>query len=194
MNKTDLVKVANRDSGRVGYKIDELGIIRQFAPRETKEVTFEELERLSFLPGGDVMLKNYLIVKDPEAIKQLGIDVEPEYYYTEKEIKDILVNGTMDQFLDCLDFAPDGVLDLLKKMAVDLPLNDMQKRDVIFNKLGFNVSKAIEIKNTKYDGDTEREEEETNRAPKRRAAVPSENVTEPVRRAQPKYKVITKDE
>ena len=193
MNKTDLVKVANRDSGRVGYKIDELGVMRQFAPRETKEVTFEELERLSFLPGGDVMLKNYLIVKNPEAIKQLGIDVEPEYYYTEKEIKDILVNGTMDQFLDCLDFAPDGVLDLLKKMAVDLPLNDMQKRDAIFNKLGFNVSKAIEIKNTKYDGDTEREEE-TSRAPKRRAAVPSENATEPVRRAQPKYKVITKDE
>ena len=130
MNKTDLVKVANRDSGRVGYKIDELGVMRQFAPRETKEVTFEELERLSFLPGGDVMLKNYLIVKNPEAIKQLGIDVEPEYYYTEKEIKDILVNGTMDQFLDCLDFAPDGVLDLLKKILNMMEIQREKKKQV----------------------------------------------------------------
>ena len=40
-------------------------------------------------------------------------------------------------------------------MAVDLPLNDMAKRQAIQEKLGFNVTKAIEIKNTKFDGGEE---------------------------------------
>ena len=37
-------------------------------------------------------------------------------------------------------------------MAVDLPLNDVSKRNAILDKMGFDVDKAIEIKNTKYDG------------------------------------------
>ena len=192
MNKTDLIKVTNRDSGRVGYKVEELGVRRQFAPRETKEVTFEELERLSYLPGGLELLKNYLIVKNEDAMKALGIYVEQEYYYTEAEVKNILLNGTMDEFLDCLDFAPEGVLDLLKKMAVDLPLNDVAKRDAILEKTGFNVSKAIEIKNTKFDGD-EGNAVEHAEAPKRRAAVPVNTATEPARRVPPKYKVVKEE-
>jgi len=54
--------------------------------------------------------------------------------------------GSLDEFLDCLDFAPEGVKDLIKNLAVDLPLNDVAKREAIFNKLGFNVDNAIRIK------------------------------------------------
>ena len=194
MNKTDLIKVTNRDSGRVGYKVEELGVRRQFAPRETKEITFEELEKLSYLPGGSVLLKDFLIVKSEEAMKELGLNVEPEYFYTEKEIKNMLLNGTMDQFLDCLDFAPDGVIELIQKMAVDLPLNDVEKREAILEKTGFNVSRAIEIKNTKFDGDSENVSEHAE-APKRRAATPVNDATGPARRAAtPKYTIVTKDE
>ena len=190
MDKKTLIKVTNRDSGRVGYKVEELGVRRQFAPRETKEITFEELEKLSFLPGGLVLLKDYLIVKNEQAMKDLGIHVEPEYYYNEEQIKGILLNSTMDEFLDCLDFAPDGVIDSLKRLAVDLPLNDVQKRDAILEKTGFNVTRAIEIKNTKYDGDTEKKEDELASTHKRRVAVPAG----PARRTPPKYKVVTKEE
>ncbi len=192
MDKKILIKVTNRDSGRVGYKIEELGVRRQFAPRETKEISFEELEKLSFLSGGLTLLKNYLIVKNEDAMKELGIRVEPEYYYTEDQIKNVLLNGTMDEFLDCLDFAPEGVIDSLKKMAVDIPLNDVQKRDAILEKTGFNVTRAIEIKNTKYDGEIESEKDSS--TPKRRAAIPKEESTEAVRRTLPKYKVVTKVE
>jgi hypothetical protein len=63
--------------------------------------------------------------------------------------------GTLEQFLDCLDFAPESVLENIKDMAVSLPLNDVSKRNAIQEKLGFDVSKAIEIKNTKFDGGAE---------------------------------------
>lgn len=63
-----------------------------------------------------------------------------------------MTTGTLDQFLDCLDFAPESVKEIIKDMAVDLPLNDVRKRNAILDKMGFDVNKAIEIKNTGYDG------------------------------------------
>jgi len=63
--------------------------------------------------------------------------------------------GSLDEFLDCLDFAPEGVKDLIKNLAVDLPLNDVAKREAIFNKLGFNVDNAIRIKKESEDPITE---------------------------------------
>ena len=47
--------------------------------------------------------------------------------------------------MDCLDFAPEGVIELVKKYAVELKVNDIQKRQAILDKTGFNVTSAIEI-------------------------------------------------
>ena len=56
-----------------------------------------------------------------------------------------MVNGSLDEFEDCLNFAPKGVLEIIKDVAVKLPLNDVAKRDLILKKLGFSVANAIEI-------------------------------------------------
>jgi hypothetical protein len=173
MEKNTLIKVTNRDSGRVGYQIAELQVNRQFASRETKEITFDELEKLSFEPGGDVLLKEYLIIKDKEALDALGIEVEPEYFYTTEDVKRILEKGTLNEFLDLLDFAPDGVLDEVKNLAVSLPLNDMNKIKAIFDKLNFDVMAVIRNNNYKFDGDAEGTKEAEQPTTKgRRAATP----------------------
>ena len=97
--------------------------------------------------------------------------------------------GTLDQFLDCLDFAPVSVHELIKDMAVNLPLNDVKKRQAIKDKFGFDVDRAIEIKNTKYDGgDSEVQTE--NQATVRRVKTPTTTATASGRR----YKPITKNE
>jgi len=85
-----------------------------------------------------------------------------------------MTQGTLEQFLDCLDFAPESILENIKDIAVKLPLNDMAKREAIKNKLGFDVTKAIEIKNTKYDGG---EEDNSSNSPERvtRRATPLKN-------------------
>ncbi len=187
MDKNTMIKVTNRSAHLVGYKVPELSVNRQFSRRETKEISFDELEKLSFLPGGKRMLREYLVVKDPEALEALGLKVEPEYFYSKDDVIKILKEGTLDEFLDCLDFAPDGVLDMIKDYAVSLPLDNMSKRDAIQKKLGFNVTKAIEIRNTKFDGGDEVKEATTQTT--RRAATP---VVESGRRtAAPKYKVTS---
>ena len=141
------VKVTNRKGCSVGYTIDEMGgLRRQFQPGETKILTYEELEKLSWIPGGKVLLDEYLIIQNPEVLQALmGEDVQPEYYYNEAEVKELLLNGTIAQFMDCLDFAPEGVLDLVKKLAVELPCNNMEKLRLIEEKLGFNVINAIDL-------------------------------------------------
>lgn len=148
MNKSTLIKVLNRDNGSVVYSIPEMnGLRRVFQAGETKQVTFEELQKLSYIPGGMELLKDSLVIKDnEEAIKLLLGHVEPEYSYNQNDIVKILKEGSLDEFLDCLDFAPEGVIDLIKNLAVQLPLNDVEKREAIFNKTGFNVDNAIKIK------------------------------------------------
>ena len=184
LNKETKITVVNRSTGRVGYTVPEMHVVRQFAYREKKEIPFGELEALSYLQGGMPILKNYLVIKNEEAVKELGLDIQPEYYYTEEDVKKILLEGTLDEFLDCLDFAPDGVLEMIKKMSVSLPVNDMKKREAILEKMNFNVTRAIEIQNTKSDDELEEEKKAT---PTRRASVPA---THERRAAAPKYNVV----
>ena len=148
MDKTMFVKVLNRDNGTVTYSIPEMnGLRRVYASGEIKEVTLEELEKLSYIPGGMALLKESLVImNNPQVIEHIMGHVEPEYSYTKDDVINILKNGSLDEFLDCLDFAPAGVIDLIKSLAVEMPLNDVAKRQAIFNKTGFNVDNAIRIK------------------------------------------------
>lgn len=185
MDENTKIKVVNRTNARVGYVIPELGgLTRVYTAREEKIVPFEELRRLSYMPGGMKLIKDYLIVKDADALKELNIQVEPEYYYGEEEVKKVMQTGSLEAFLDCLDFAPDGVLELIKDLAVDLPLNDVAKRKAILDKLHFNVDKAVEMKEALND--------DANggaaAAPGRRVSIP--NIQNPVQGASTGRRVI----
>lgn len=189
LDKNTLIKVVNRDNGVVGYTVPDLGNIRRmFQPKEEKEVTMEELRKLSYLPGGKILLQDCLIIRNEEAISEILGDIEPEYYYTEDDVKNLLLNGSLDQLKDCLDFAPLGVVDLVKNLAVTLKIDNYSKREAIKNKLGFDVTNAIE--NNKISQEEEKVEDK-----KRRAAVPVQANTEteaPARRTvAPKYKVTS---
>ena len=194
IDKNTMIKVINKFNGTVGYDVPELGVHRNFYPKESKEISFEELERLSFMPGGEVILKEYLEIVDREAVRTLlNIEPEPEYHYSEQDVLNLMLNGSLDQFLDCLDFAPEVIKEIIKTKAVELPLNDMAKRKAIQDKLNFDVTRAIEIKNTRYDGETEENVETRTAALGRRATlIKTDNaVAAPSGR---RYKPITKDE
>ena len=127
LDKKTLIKVTNRSNGRVSYGIpDSNGLRRLFHSKETKEIPMEELRKVMWSTGGAYILKNTLIIENKEAVQELfSTEPEPEYYYTEDEIKQLLLTGTNDQLLDCLDFAPEGVVNVLKNLAVTMKLNDM---------------------------------------------------------------------
>ena len=186
VDKNTLIKVTNRSGASVGYTVPDLGVIRRFANKETKEITAEELRKLSYIAGGRYIIENCLKIDNDELIKELLGTVEPEYNYTEDDVKNLLLNGSLDELLDCLDFAPDGIIQLIKDFAVKYELNDIKKRKAILDKTGFNVTKAIEIN---QESKEENKIEET--APERRVQKESEGGTSR-RTSPPKYKVTQK--
>ena len=166
MEDSRMVEVMNRVGGTTTYIIPEMqNLKRTFTNKEKKLVPFEELRRLMYVPGGEKLLRDYLIIEDKEVLKALGLSVEPEYFYNEDEIKYLFEKGSLEEFLDCLDFAPQGVIDTIKTLAVNLPLNDVAKRQAILDKTGFDVTRSIEL-------NLEPKEEVIIKG-KRRAAVPS---------------------
>lgn len=179
------VNVTNRNNGVTTYVLGD-DSSRTFALNETKKIDIEELKALSAVPGGEYLLRNYLIVNDKSALDFLNIDPEPEYFYTETEIKELLMNGSMDQLEDCLNFAPNGVIELVKSIAVDMKLPDVRKRELIGRKTGFNVGNAIRV-NEVLNEDNEKENE-TPVVQKRKAEpIKTEKNTTPVR----KYNVVS---
>lgn len=188
LEKNTIIKVMNRDNGTVGYTIPDLNNLhRNFQPKEEKEVTMEELRKLSYLPGGETIIRDCLIIENKEALKELLSNVEPEYFYTEEDIKTLLTSGTIDQFMDCLDFAPSGVIDLVKDLAVKMEINDIRKRQAILEKTGFNVDKAIQI--NKETSEEEVPAEKTRRAQPISANATNADTNTGRRTAPPKYKV-----
>ena len=154
MEKSRLIKVINKFSGSVGYDVPDLGVYRNFQPRESKDITIEELEKLSYIPGGLTILREYLEITDADiAEKILNGKLEPEYFYTEED------------------------------MAVNLPLNDIAKREAIKEKLDFDVTRAIEIKNTNFDGGDAASSDEPTQA-KRRVATKTTSTTAAGRRVK----------
>lgn len=143
MNKNQSYKVKNRSMGVVAYAIPEDGIRREFQAGETKHIKFGELEKLSYIPGGKRLMDEYFLITNDEVIEELGIHTEPEYFMTEDQIRDLIVSGSHEAWLDCLDFAPVGVIDLIKKLSVTMPLNDITKRRSLKEKTGFDVDAAI---------------------------------------------------
>ena len=142
MSKTTCL-VKNRGAGYITYKIPEDGVRRSFAPGETKEISYQELEKLTFQPGGMMILTNYLQIIEQDVLNTFGIRTEPEYHMNEQDVAKLIKTGSLDAFLDALDFAPIAVIDLIKKLSVEIPLMDMEKRKALKAKTGFDVDAAL---------------------------------------------------
>ena len=185
---TVMYNVKNRSAGIATYKIPEMGVRRTFQPGETKKISAEELEKLTYRPGGMALLANFLQILEPEAIAKVGLRPEPEYYLSEKQIVDLMQTGSIDEFLDCLDFAPPGVIDLIKKLSVSLPLSDIQKRQALKTKTGFDCDAALKHVMEEKEDDSENTILKT--TGERR--VKKEEVLAG-RRTTPKYNVVSTD-
>lgn len=171
----------NRSAGMAGYKIPELNIKREIAPGQTIKITDTELEKLLFQDGGRTLVEEYLQILSDDAIKNFSIKAEVEYNMSESDVVELIKNGSLDEFLDALEFAPSGVIDLIKAFAVSLPMTDTDKRDAVKEILGFDVDAAI--RHEKEDADEAKENNPSAEKPKTRRAS---NSTQKTRRTSTK--------
>jgi hypothetical protein len=188
MSNTIMYNVKNRSAGIATYKIPELGIRRTFQAGEVKKISAEELEKLTYRPGGMALLANFLQIMEPEAIAKVGLNPQPEYHMSEQDIIKLMQVGSLDEFLDCLDFAPPGVIDLIKKLSVSLPLSDIQKRNALKAKTGFDCDAAL--KHVMEEKEDSGENTILKTSNERRV---KKEATTPERRTAPKYNVVSTD-
>ena len=180
-----MVKITNRNKGYVTYKIPELNNLRRtFLPGETKEISMDELRKLYWTSGGAALIEDCLIVQNQDAIQELFPQAEPEYFYGEAEVKHLLQFGSLDELKDAIDFAPQGVVDLIKHIAVEIKVNDVAKREAIRDMTGFDVTKAIEI-------NAITEEESKVEVKARRVGANKEEVVEEVSAVTPQRRAAT---
>lgn len=140
INEKAIYSVKNRSASTVIYSIPEMNNLRrEFRPGEIKSVTGSELIQLSYRPGGRRIIENYLLINNEEVLDGLNMEVEPEYKLDEAGVVKLLRDGSEDQLIDCLNFAPEGVKDLVKAVALAMPLNDLNKCKIIKDMLGYDV-------------------------------------------------------
>ena len=196
MKDDALVVVKNRNNGSTGYILPDSNIRRSFAPGEIKKIPLGELKSLQYAPGGDYILENLLIVEDKEALDALNMKVEPEYFYNEKKIREMLLSAEMDAFLDFLDFANAGAIEIAKEIAVKEKIPDSRKRKALSEKTGFNIDNAIRVNEIMDEEDKEAKKEETkerrvkveeSKTPARRTATPEAKPA-----STPSYNVVSK--
>lgn len=140
------MRVKNRSAHRVSYTIPN-GANRVFNAGESMEISIEEINQLSYQPGGKALIEKYLQVpREGREALNWDFDVQPEYDYSEEDVKRIMLTGSLDEYLDMLDFAPEGVISLIRNFALTLPLADMNKMEAFKNKFGYDVAAAIKNK------------------------------------------------
>jgi hypothetical protein len=71
-----------------------------------------------------------------ELCREFNIPTDiPEYDYTIEDIYRILVKEDIEVLMDVLDFAPEGILELVKNRAIALKIPSLEKRRVISERL-----------------------------------------------------------
>ena len=196
LDKTTEITITNRSNGTLSYLIPDLNITRFFAAGESKTITMDELRKLSYIPGGLLLIKRYLVIFPVAAAEEILGEIEPEYYYDKTAVKNLLEKGSLDELLDCLDFAPSGVIELVKSISIETRLNDVSKREAILKKTGFNITKAIENAEVLETGEIKQKRERRVRNIQDVRKEESQNATpnQLKRRTTPKYNVVTKQE
>lgn len=86
-----------------------------------------------------------------------------------------------EEFEDALNFAPEGVKELIKQYSVSVPLTDTEKRKLVLEKLDFDVDAAV--KNSEAD----KEEIPSNPTTPKIVAPTPGTVT---RKTTPQYKIV----
>ena len=172
----DLVQITNMMDFPAGYVVDLTGVRRVLPPHASFRVKAGELRELSYQLGGIDILQNYIRVCNRSLALEFGIDVndQVEYNWTEADVDRCLLNDDIDVLLDALDFAPDGIKQLIVDRAIKLEIPDVNKRQAIKDAMGTDITSAIENRHA-YDDQEETEEKKPARRRRTSSAAEAES-------------------
>lgn len=147
----------------------------EFPSHGVLKMRADEIRYLGAKRGGDTLVKDYLHIDSKPLALELGVSEdswENEYSWDATDVKRVLTQADNDELLDALDLAPEAIKETIVTEAVNSELNDFQKREIIKEKTGQDITRKIENKRA-IEGD----KEETPKATRRRKASASSTTT-----------------
>lgn len=182
-----LYEVISKYNGYLSVKEYNTNIVRIFPKLGFSMMLSEEsIRNIAYNPGGRFILENRLIVNDPELVKELELNLELEDTYTPDDIKELIINGSKDQLEDALNFGNEGTRELIKDTAINLEINDLEKRKVIQDFTHVDVNSAINNKSEETEEHTVQATTEV----KHRKAVPFKSNKPVEENKEPQYKIV----
>ena len=143
-----LVPVRNMVNHKVVYKIPDQNRRVVFEPFQERKVSAGELRGLHYTVGGEALIHDYLCVKNNDLREEFNIPKDQiEYDWELKDIKHILLdnNASIEALQDALDFAPEGIREMIIDYAVIWKIPDTNRRKVITQMTGIDINKQIEF-------------------------------------------------
>lgn len=147
---SEKVRVYNRSNSVVSYVDQETNKKRVWQPiingvESYKDIEIDEIERvISNNYGARVLYEDYLVIKDKEVCERVGIPCPKEYFYDAKEIQVILETGSDFELVEMIEFNGGALAELIKQIAVEIKLDSSRKRQIIKERLDFNVDFAVD--------------------------------------------------
>ena len=161
------VKITNLMDCQTGYPTIS-GVFRRLAPYASMTVTAEELRQSANLPGVIDLFRNYVRIGNKSLAEEFGVPSDAvEYSWTQKDVDYAVTSADIDVLLDALDFAPQGIVEMIVDRAVALEIPDMTKRQAILEKTGNDITKMIETKHA-YDSVSDGAEDASSSTARRR--------------------------
>lgn len=177
-----MVEVINTSSGSVGY-VPEMSTVSKKWERQgaTKKVKLGELRDVVGTAGGYVLFEeNILLIRDPEVREELGLPELDDYVLTDKEIKKLLKEKSLDDLEEVVQNCTDDMLDTITNTAINEEISDLNKLQLIEDYTGVDVVEAIKehqeespkaqtTKRVSRKATTETTEAKPKRSPKKKA-------------------------
>lgn len=140
-----MVKVYNESGGPFYYVTEH--VKRNFAEGGSREVPLKELKDLILTIGHrGAFEKGYLIIRDERVREIFSLEPLSKYNVGEKEMIEMLKNKDMETLEDFLQYTSDENLEKIVRVAVDLPVKDLNKANLIASYSGYNIISLISEK------------------------------------------------
>lgn len=167
-----IVRLYNEYGGVVDYRTDNAS--RVIPANSFRDVELRELKELIIRDNkSGAFTKGFLMIKDDKIREILGLDLLSENNLSEDGIKELFKERDLAKLESFLQYASNANLDKLVRVAIEIPVKDLDTANLIQAYSGKNI---IEIIRDKAD-----EQVQTTGVRQRVDGKAPENATTPVR-------------
>ena len=138
------IEVWNNHGWGVSYVTDK--VVKTFStPGMMRKVRFDELNEVMSFKGNRILFEQgALLIKDNEVRERLNLPALNEYILSLEEMKELLLTKDIKKIEDFMQYCSNMLLETFARVAIKLPVTDMNTIKLITEYSSVDVAMAIE--------------------------------------------------